>query len=398
MTTQAIKQKHALPLPGPEALALSRVLQKKIIDAIHAHDNKLPFADFMQLALYEPKLGYYQNALTKFGRDGDFTTAPETSALFGASLAQYCQKCFAKLNKPSILEFGAGSGKLCIDILTQLQRDNNLPEHYYIIELSAPLRARQQHTIKQALPTELAARVVHLDKLPADNTLEAVIIANEVLDAMPVVVFDILDNTIQQCNVSLAQQQLTWTHSEVTDSALLTQLQALQQRHQITSMRSEINPWLTPWIKSLYAMLTQGQVLLIDYGYGEAEYYRADRTMGTLSCHYQHHAHDNPLWYPGLQDITAKVDFTAVAQAALDAGFDITGYSSQAMFLLGNQITELLQQQMSNDETANHQLNQQLKTLTYPNGMGELFKVIALSKSCDLPMLDFSMRDMRDRL
>ena len=352
----------------------------------------------MQLALYAPGLGYYNSGSRKFGEQGDFITAPEVSSLFSRCVARQLEQVLSVIEKPDVLEFGAGSGVMAADVLIELDRLGALPEHYFIIELSAELRERQQQTIKESA-AHLLERVQWLDALP-ETRFQGVIVANEVLDAMPVECFRIREGTVEQLRVVATDDQLLPAYAAAEDT-IIEQVRTIEQRRGRAfddGYCSEFNPAIGPWLASLYDVLDRGLVLLIDYGYPVQEYYLDERDNGTLICHYQQRAHADPLWFPGLQDITAFVDFSAVACAAAEAGFDISGYTSQAAFLLGCGLAELHQASVSGDPGQQLLLAQQIKTLTLPSEMGERFKVIALSKYIDLSLAGFAIQDYRNRL
>jgi SAM-dependent MidA family methyltransferase len=245
----------------------------------------------------------------------------------------------------------------------------------------------------------LSEKVQWLDTLP-EQAIQGVVVANEVLDAMPVECFRIGDGTVEQLRVVARDGNLKADYAQA-DEALVEQIRTIEQRRGKAfdnGYCSECNPAIKAWLASLDAVVDKGLVLLIDYGYPVQEYYLDERDRGTLVCHYQHRAHADPLWYPGLQDITAFVDFSAVAHAAVDAGFEVSGYTSQGMFLLGCGLGELHQSAMSDDPKRQLFLAQQIKTLTLPSEMGERFKAMALSKKLDLPLMGFAMQDYRNRL
>ena len=348
-----------LPTPSAEALAHSAQLAEHIRHAMTANGGSIPFREFMQMALYEPGLGYYVAGSRKIGKDGDFITAPEISPLFSQCLANQCAQVLTALGGGDILELGAGSGIMAADMLARLETLNCLPEHYQILDLSPELRERQHHTLQQHVP-HLLARVEWLERLPA-TPLRGVIIGNEVLDAMPVELFTLLDG------------ERVIRHVEIQGDGF--GLVNLPQGY-----TSEFNPALPGWMQSMADVLEAGALLLIDYGYEQADYYHPERSNGTLICHYQHRVHDNPLIYPGLQDITASVDFTAVAEAGLDAGLELAGYTTQAMFLANNGLEELFIQALETHPNNPYKLAQQIRTLSLPAEMGERFKVIAFNK------------------
>lgn len=389
---------ESLPEPDEAAKKRSRDLCACISAACEQQGGSIAFSDFMQMALYQPGLGYYSGGLEKFGEAGDFITAPEVSSLFSQCIVRQIVQVFNEAEVADVLEFGAGSGLMAADILLELERLHALPEHYYIVELSAELRSRQKQTINGKAP-HLTGKVQWLDTLPHE-AIQGVIIANEVLDAMPVECFRINDDVVEQLRVVVRDDQLQAAYLKA-DAAIDEQVRTIEQRRGNMFEHgycSEFNPSIKAWLASLYAVLDKGLVLLIDYGYPVQEYYLDERDSGTLVCHYQHRAHADPLWYPGLQDITAFVDFSAVAHAAVDAGFEISGYTSQAMFLLGCGLGELHQSVVSDDPKQQLLLAQQIKTLTLPSEMGERFKAMALSKKIDLPLIGFAMQDYRNRL
>ena len=354
----------------------------------------IPFVDFMQQALYAPKVGYYSAGLQKFGLDGDFITAPELTPLFGQTLANQCQQVLMNLSEPILFEFGAGSGRLCVDLLTALEQLNCLPLAYHILEVSSNLRHRQQELIQREIP-HLAERVIWLESWP-QKPFRGVILANEVLDAMPVHRFLQTSEGIMEGYVSLdSNHNLIEIFKPCTNQRLLKEVEAVLPKEQIPYY-SEINLFIEDWIQQCHAMLIQGAMFLIDYGFPRHEYFHPDRNSGTLMCHYRHHAHTNPLVHLGEQDITAHVDFTQVAEAAHTAGFHVAGYTNQASFLLANGLLSLLEQ----PREARDQLKAQqaVKQLVQPSEMGELFKVIALTKQIDFALNGFQLQDKRASL
>jgi len=389
---------EVLPEPDEAAKRRSRDLCACISGACEQQGGSIAFSEFMQMALYQPGLGYYSGGLQKFGAAGDFITAPEVSPLFSRCVARQAAQVLNDLAQADMLEFGAGSGVMAADILLELEHLQALPDHYYIVELSAELRERQKQTIMSRAPG-LLAKVQWLDVLP-EEPVQGVIVANEVLDAMPVECFRINQGAVEQMRVVSENGSLGAFYAQA-DEAMQEQVRTIEQRREQAfddAYCSEFNPAVAAWLAGLYAVLDRGLVLLLDYGYPVQEYYLDERSSGTLVCHYQHRAHADPLWYPGLQDITAFVDFSAVAHAAVDAGFDLGGYTSQAMFLMGCGLVELHQSLISDDAKQQLLLAQQIKTLTLPSEMGERFKAIALSRNIDMTLMGFAMQDLRNRL
>jgi len=382
-----------LPQPTDIEKQHSAKLVELIAQRIEQAGGWISFADYMQLALYAPGLGYYSAGLHKFGEAGDFITAPEIGSLFARSLARPVSQLLADIPVASLLEFGAGSGQLAADLLAELNSLGQLPERYLIVELSAELRQRQQQTLQQQVP-ELLHCVHWLDQLP-DTAQNLIVIANEVLDAMPVTRFSIKDGKVYEQGVSLNEGELK-LQSRLADASLQQQVEALQiETAPGVEYQSEINRAIAPWLESVAACIEQGAIYLIDYGYTRSEYYCAERHMGTFIGYYRHRALDAPLWYPGLQDLTAFVNFTAVAEAALQAGLDVDGFTSQGNFLLDCGLTDVVQATDTASETGQLQLSQQMKTLSLPGEMGERFKVIGLSKGLKQNVPGFSLRDLR---
>ena len=373
-------------------------LVQAIRQAIAKAGGAVGFDQYMAMALYQPGLGYYAAGSQKFGAAGDFITSPEISPLFAQSLARQVQQVLSNQHQPVVIEFGAGSGILAADLLLELEALNALPEAYWIIEVSAELQARQKATIEQKC-AHLLPKVEWLQQLP-EQAVNAVVIANEVLDAMPVTVFEKKHNELFECVVN---EQLQWQIQTANQSlqSAVKNIEAAIEYSLPENYRSEFNPSVQPWLSSVNEILKQGLVLLIDYGYEAAQYYSAERNQGTLMCYYRHRAHDDVFYYPGLQDITAFVDFTAVAQAAVEIGFDVMGYTTQAQFLFGCGLPEMFENKMSDagdNIKAQMSLSQQVKTLTLPSEMGERFKVMALGKDVEPGLIGYSMADFRSRL
>ncbi|HHJ16186.1 MAG TPA: SAM-dependent methyltransferase [Gammaproteobacteria bacterium] len=350
----------------------------------------------MAAALYEPGLGYYSNGLTPFGEQGDFVTAPESGGLFGRCLAQCIASVLTTLSQGVVLELGAGSGVLAADLLSELQRLDCLPERYYILERSAAMRAMQEDTLARRIP-ELAGRMEWLTELPA-QPVSGVIFGNEVADALPVKRFCWSDARVTEIGVAWQDDRLSDCESP-GNADFQARVQILAQGAGWSKgYSSEYCPSLPAWIGSLADCLAQGLLLMIDYGYGRAEYYHPQRNTGTLICHYRHNAHNDPYFYPGLQDITAFVDFTAIAEAASDGGMQLKGYTSQAQFLVGCGIDRLLAEGDPDDARRFLQLSNEAKRLLLPGEMGERFKAIGFVRDVPDDVKGFSARDLRSRL
>jgi SAM-dependent MidA family methyltransferase len=359
--------------------------------------GRISFERFMELALYAPGLGYYSAGARKIGAAGDFVTAPEISPIFSRCVARQCRQVLAETGG-GILELGAGSGLMAAEVMLELERLNALPECYGILEVSADLRQRQQMTFAEKIP-HLQERVIWLEALPEPG-FRGVVVANEVLDAMPVQRFRITGQGPRSLHVGWARDRFIWRESD-EQHELTTAIEGLEQELGWTfpvGYESERNPRLEAWIAALARILDGGMLLLIDYGYPRREYYHPQRTTGTLICHYRHRAHENPLILLGLQDISASVDFTEVADAALKAGLDVLGYTSQACFLFGCGIEDFLAGFDCNDHLRQLEQARQVKLLTLPGEMGERFKAIALARGLDSKPLGFTYLDERKRL
>lgn len=348
----------------------SDLLQNLICNRIDKQ-GPITFAAYMHMALYEPGLGYYRSGSQKFGAGGDFTTSPEISPLFAQTIAGYAAKTLDD-EKNEILEIGAGSGILACEIMRALEGLNALPKRYYILDVSGELVQRQQQLIQQSLP-HLYDRFVWLTSWPK-MLINGVVIANELLDAMPVHKF-VMQDGIKEYYVTHEQQQLKW-HIDQPTQALLDQINTYQLNFE-KGYDSEINLQIKPWFKGLKESFASGKVLLIDYGYEREAYYHPERSMGTLMCHVNHRAHDDPLLHPGMQDITAHVDFTLVAEAANAVGFDVSYFGTQAQFLMEEGIADLISKET--DPVKQVVNAQAVKQLIMPDQMGERFRVIELS-------------------
>lgn len=389
-------------LPPPSALAanLSAELQRRIREEIRNAGGCISFARYMEMALYEPGLGYYSAGATKLGRDGDFTTAPEISPLFGRCLARQVAEILEHLGVGDVLEFGAGSGRLAADLLRELDRLHCLPQRYLILEVSADLRERQRWRIGTDAP-QLLSRVRWLDALPVDR-FRGAILANEVLDAMPVErVRKGEDRRWYERCVREAGHGFDWIDLPVAAGSAMARALARIERDSGSlpnGYTTEVNPRLPPWFRALGDVLSHGAILIIDYGCSRCEYYHWQRADGTLLCHYRHRAHADPFTLIGLQDITAWVDFTAAAAAAHCAGFTVRGYTTQAQFLIALGITDLLAEAVDAWPTERFVFAQQVQTLTLPGEMGEHMKVLGLTRGMSRSLRGFTTANHLHRL
>lgn len=380
----------SLPEPSSDALEHSTRLVASIQAALADAGGWIPFSRYMELALYAPGLGYYSGGARKFGPGGDFITAPELTPLFGQALATQVEQVI-RLSAPAIIEAGAGTGLLAADLLLELERRHCLPDDYAILEVSGELRGRQFDTLAEKAP-HLVSRVRWLDALPP--SFSGVLVANEVLDVMPVhVVVSRADRLFERGVAVDAAGTLRWADAPA-DGAVADAARALDlPRSEVGEYVTEINLASLAWVAAWAARLDRGALLLVDYGYPRAEYYLPSRSSGTLLCYYRHHAHGDPFLWPGLNDITAFVDFTSVAEAAHDAGLDVLGYTSQATFLLNCGVLDALARRGPQESPGYIRAARAVQRLTAPHEMGELFKVLALGKRLDAPLAGFTRGD-----
>jgi len=385
-----------LTLPEPTAIeqAHSEKLASSIVEEIE-QSGSIPFSRYMEMALYQPGLGYYVAGATKFGAAGDFITAPEISPLFGMCIANQAVEVIQQIGaNASILEIGAGSGVLAVTILRHLDAQGSLPENYFILEVSPELKLRQKKMLEQEVPA-LCERVIWLETLE-EFSMQGMVVANEVLDAMPVSCFEVTEDQIYERHI-VFDGRFNW-QSEVANETLRKQVKDLSLSFSSSVYQSELNLNIRPWLESLAVVLLSGVVLLVDYGYQQHEYYHPERNEGTLLAHYRHQVVDDPFVYPGLMDITANVDFTAAAQAAVESGFEVSGYTTHAYFLLGAGIDQLFLRCSSDSEQKQLEYSQQVKRLTLPSEMGERFKVLGINRHFDHRLSAFNFKDLTHKL
>ena len=367
-----------LPKPDADSAAHSRRCADHIRARIEDAGGSISFAEYMQLALYAPGLGYYAAGAIKFGRAGDFVTAPEVSPLFSYVIARQCAEVLAQVGDGAILEFGAGSGRLAVDVLTKLDELGALPERYRILEVSADLQERQERLFRAEAAAYLD-RIEWLDAIPERHA--GVIIANEVLDALPVERF-VCRDSVCQLRVSAHNDGFELVEADAPRHLVMA-IEAIEAdlgQRLPNGFRSEVSLAAPGWVTDVVAALQNGVAFLFDYGVSRREYYAPDRTDGWLRCHFRHHAHNDPLLLPGIQDISAWVDFTAIAEAANSAGADIAGYVSQAQFLLGGGLDAELRDMLQSPPERQLELSGQVKLLTLPGEMGENFKCLGVSR------------------
>ena len=380
----------SLPEPSPEAREHSDRVAEHIRGEIAASGGWISFARYMELALYAPGLGYYSAGARKLGKAGDFVTAPEISPLYGQTLARQVREVL-DAGFDEVLEVGAGSGALAATLLEELERSGGAPRSYLILELSADLRERSRDTLASRVP-HLLERVAWLNRLPP--AFSGVVLGNEVLDAMPAHVVRIQGGRVEEGGVGVRSDRLDWSW-RVASGELLNAVQALKLPE---GFRTEIQLAARGFMRSFAGVLEKGVAFFVDYGFPEKEFYHPQRKDGTLMCHYRHHAHADPFFLPGLQDITSHVDFSAIAGAAREGGLEVAGYTSQAQFLVNCGITEVMSRTPAEDGAKFLPLANQANRLMSPAEMGELFKVIALAREFPKPLAGFSEGDRRGAL
>jgi len=380
-------------------------VRESIAREIAAAGGWISFERYMDLALYEPGLGYYSAGARKLGAGGDFTTAPEISSLFGACVAKQCAEVLRAVREGSILEVGAGTGRLAVDILGRLETLAQLPAHYFILEISADLKERQRTLLHAALP-HLRDRVVWLDALP--EPFDGVILANEVLDALPVTRFRWDGTVFEELGVTFSDG--AFLHSaRPAGPAMTDRCKALMANAMLSAGErpgavspdgyvSEYCPRLQSWAVGIARSLRTGAVLWFDYGLPRAQYYLTERRDGTLLCHFRHRVHDDPFRYPGLSDITAWVDFTTLAEAAGAAGCYLAGFTTQAFFLAGMHIDAEMHANARGDANRFARLANQARQLMLPGEMGERFKAMAWLRGVDRELSGFALQDLRHTL
>ncbi len=381
-----------LPPLNPEERGVSRRLAERIADEISRSGGAIDFSRFMELALYSPEFGYYTGGRQKFGAAGDFVTAPELGNLFARCLAHQIAEVLRGLGGGAVLEVGAGRGLLAADLLVALDALGSAPDQYYILETSAALAAQQRETLTARAPG-VHQRVRWLQGWP--DRLQGVIVGNELLDAMPVQRFCITRSGARLIGVG-------WRDGKFVEQVHATPApdccEFIQGLELPVGYVSELHVQAQAWVRSVAEVLDAGLVLLIDYGFPMHEFYHADRGQGTLMCHYRHRAHGNPYVLVGMQDITAHIDFSAIARVAQESGLDVLGYTQQAPFLLSLGLMQIVEAETQESLAEQLALAQQVKKLTLPSEMGELFKVIALGKGIAPPLSGFRLSDHRGRL
>ena len=391
-----------LPPPDVDAQSHSAHLREVIQEQVIAAGGHLPFWKFMELALYAPGLGYYSAGARKFGPGGDFTTAPERSPLFSACVADALMPVLQQLGPDAVfMEIGGGSGAFAETCLAKLLANDALPARYAILEPSADLRERQRERLQARLPPLLFELVEWLDG-PIQEPWSGVLFANEVIDALPTPRFTIRDGEVFEEHVALDGEGRFLRTDRPAEPMLAAAVRHVERQLPepfAEGYRSEVLAQLPYWIQAVMGAMRDGAMLFVDYGYARGEYYQPQRRDGTLRAFRQHHVTDDVFAWPGLQDITASVDFTALAEAGTAAGFDFAGYCSQASFLIGNRLQEnlALAESRAADDVARHALRSQVKHLTLPSEMGERFQAIGFQRGVELGAA-FLVGDLSHRL
>ena len=390
-----------LPAPSADALAHSDEFTALLRAEIQANGGAIPFSRYMELCLYTPGWGYYSAGASKFGASGDFVTSPELGALFATTTAQALAPVFEQLGAQArMLELGGGSGAFAEGVLIALAARGALPARYAILEPSADLRQRQHARLQAALPADVFARVEWLDR-PFDDEWDGVVFANEVIDALPTPRFEMREGLVYEETVVLdgaGNLARGWQPADVLMESAVRNVERTLEEPLSSGYRSEVLLQLPYWIQAVMGGMQRGAMLFIDYGYPRREYYQHDRVDGTLRAFYRHRVHNDVFKWPGLQDLTASVDFTALAEAGVGAGFDLAGYCTQASFLLGNGVTDVLEHaDARTDEIGRVRLRDELKRLTLPTEMGERFQVMGFSREVDFEPA-FALGDLTWRL
>jgi SAM-dependent MidA family methyltransferase len=387
----------SLPQPDEPSATHSARVAEHMREKIVVAGGSISFAEFMYEALYAPGLGYYSAGATKFGGAGDFVTAPEVSSIFGRVLARQCAEVLGGVDNGAVLEAGAGSGKLALDMLTALEELDALPSTYHILEISADLADRQKRLLQDKLP-HLLGRIHWLSELPGN--FDGVIVANEVADALPVERFVKRNARVAQLRVSVGRGGFEWSEAPAPDqlSEAVAGIEADLKRSLVDGYVSEVSLAAPKWVADLARSLRHGAMLLFDYGVSRREYYAPDRSDGWLRCHFRHHAHNNPLIYPGIQDLTAWVDFSSLADSAVQNGLEILGFQTQSQFLMGGGLTIEMAGFSELPLADQLALSGQIKTLTLPGEMGENFKCIALGRGAISVPSAFQFADRTETL
>lgn len=373
-----------LPPPSADAAAHSHALAERIAFEVGEADGWIPFSRFMELALYAPGFGYYSAGSRKFGGEGDFVTAPEISPVFARCLAMQARQVLERTAR-EVLELGPGTGLLAADLFAELKSQGAAPERYRLLEVSPELRERQRARIAERHPADLH-RFEWIDRLP--ERIDGFVVANEVLDVLPCSLVHRSGDDINERGVVLTDAGFAWDDMPIPDGDLLRRARAVIPAGDYEYL-TEVNLAAEALVRTIAAALGRGLALFIDYGFSRAEYYHPQRSMGTLRCHYRHRFHGDPFFLPGLQDITAHVDFTAMALAAEAGGAEVLGYTTQAHFLISSGLAVLVSEGDPNMTLSRLKATSAVLRLINPSEMGELFKVLGIGKGLETPLIGF---------
>lgn len=382
----------SMPTAPQNEIDLSEQLKTKIIQFIHSNQGWMSFDRFMDFALYDPELGYYTGALRKFGEKGDFVTASEISNFFAKTLCIQFKEIFQSVSK-SIIEIGAGSGQFALQVIQSLSSDHENINHYFILEISPSLRKQQYELLTKNLPSHLFSKIQWIDEIPKEY--EGIIFCNEFLDALPVELIKKDSGMYYQKGIGIENDLLVWKEKPIDD---ISNYEEIDLKNLPDDYVAEYPLYIKNWLKKISQSLNKGIVFIIDYGFNQREYFHEQRSQGTLMCHFKHYAHDNPLIQVGIQDITTHVNFSYVAREASKLGLNITGFISQANFLINCGILNLLETINLEDRALYMKSVSEVQKLLSPSEMGDLFKVMTLEKNIDIDLLGLKQNNRITRL
>ena len=382
----------SMPTAPQNEIDLSEQLKTKIIQFIHSNQGWMSFDRFMDFALYDPELGYYTGALRKFGEKGDFVTASEISNFFAKTLCIQFKEIFQSVSR-SIIEIGAGSGQFALQVIQSLSSDHENINHYFILEISPSLRKQQYELLTKNLPSHLFSKIQWIDEIPKEY--EGIIFCNEFLDALPVELIKKDSGMYYQKGIGIENDLLVWKEKPIDD---ISNYEEIDLKNLPDDYVAEYPLYIKNWLKKISQSLNKGIVFIIDYGFNQREYFHEQRSQGTLMCHFKHYAHDNPLIQVGIQDITTHVNFSYVAREASKLGLNITGFISQANFLINCGILNLLETINLEDRALYMKSVSEVQKLLSPSEMGDLFKVMTLEKNIDKDLLGLKQNNRITRL
>ena len=382
----------SMPTAPQNEIDLSEQLKTKIIQFIHSNQGWMSFDRFMDFALYDPELGYYTGALRKFGEKGDFVTASEISNFFAKTLCIQFKEIFQSVSK-SIIEIGAGSGQFALQVIQSLSSDHENINHYFILEISPSLRKQQYELLTKNLPSHLFSKIQWIDEIPKEY--EGIIFCNEFLDALPVELIKKDSGMYYQKGIGIENDLLVWKEKPIDD---ISNYEEIDLKNLPDDYVAEYPLYIKNWLKKISQSLNKGIVFIIDYGFNQREYFHEQRSQGTLMCHFKHYAHDNPLIQVGIQDITTHVNFSYVAREASKLGLNITGFISQANFLINCGILNLLETINLENRALYMKSVSEVQKLLSPSEMGDLFKVMTLEKNIDIDLLGLKQNNRVTKL